>query len=120
MRFWIRNQLLLRILSVGLLVHLSACEYIGPKAVKAGRTDYNSAIKTTDVEQLLLNIVRLRFSDKPYFLEIASISATTEASAAIGRTEVESIQGGISYLEKPNILYLPLTGEACHVRNSDA
>lgn len=93
------------------LLFLFGCEYIGPKAVKAGRSDYNKAIQTTDVEQLLLNIVRLRFSDKPYFLEIASISATTEASVAIGRTEVESVQGGISYLEKPNILYLPLTGE---------
>ena len=111
MRSWVKRQFFLLILAGNLLLHLSACEYIGPLAVKAGRTDYNVAIKTTDVEELLLNIVRLRFSDQPYFLQVASISATTEASAAIGRTEVESIQGGVSYFEKPNILYLPLTGE---------
>jgi len=106
-----RHTLLHPLIAGVILLCLSGCEYIGPKAVRGGRTDYNAAINATDLEQLLLNIVRLRFSDKPYFLEIASISATTEASAAIGRTEVSSVQGGISYIEKPNILYLPLTGE---------
>lgn len=111
LRVYAGHPLSVLLITGSLLSSLLGCEYIGPRAVQAGRTDYNAAIKATDVEQLLLNIVRLRFSDKPYFLEIASISATTEASAAIGRTEVESIQGGISYLEKPTILYLPLTGE---------
>ena len=106
-----RQQLFHLLIAGCLLLCLSGCELIGPKAVRAGRTDYNAAIKTTDIEQLLLNIVRLRFSDRPYFLEVASISATTEASAAFGRTEVKSAQGGISYIERPNILYLPLTGE---------
>lgn len=106
------RQRLFHLLIAGcLLLCLSGCELIGPKAVRAGRTEYNAAIKLTDIEQLLLNIVRLRFSDRPYFLEVASITATTEASAAFGRTEVKSAQGGIAYTEKPNILYLPLTGE---------
>ncbi len=107
-----RQQLFHLLVTVFLLLCLAGCEYIGPKAVRGGRTDYNSAINATDLEQLLLNIVRLRFSDKPYFLEVASISATIEAGVAIGRTEVSSVQGGISYIEKPSILYLPLTGEA--------
>lgn len=111
LRVYAGHPLSVLLIAGSLLSSLLGCEYIGPRAVQAGRTDYNTAIKATDVEQLLLNIVRLRFSDRPYFLEVASISATTEASAAIGRTEVSSIQGGVSYLEKPNILYLPLTGE---------
>lgn len=105
------QQLFHLLVMVFLLLCLAGCAYIGPKAVRAGRTDYNAAIKATDTEQLLLNIVRLRFSDRPYFLEVASITATTEASVAFGRTEVTSAQGGIAYTEKPNILYLPLTGE---------
>lgn len=106
-----RRQLFHILVSGYLLLSLAGCEFIGPKAVRSGRTDYNAAIKQTDIEQLLLNIVRLRFSDRPYFLEVASITASVEASAAFGRTEVKNVQGGIVYTEKPNILYLPLTGE---------
>jgi hypothetical protein len=88
------------------------CEFLGPRAVRAGRTEYNAAAKTTDVEQLLLNIVRLRFNDKPYFLEISSISATTEGTAAIGGNQDIGVEGGLRYLERPTIIYQPLTGES--------
>ena len=43
-----------------LALSITGCETLGPKAINAGRTDYNSAINKTDVEQLLLNIVRMR------------------------------------------------------------
>ena len=89
---------------------LSACEMIGPRALRAGRTDYNAAMKSTDVEQLLLNIVRMRFSDKPYFLTIASVSATTEFEALFGGSGDKGVEGRATYLERPNIVYIPLTG----------
>jgi hypothetical protein len=105
-----------RLLTSGLLclaLILSACEAVGPRALRAGRTDYNAAMKSTDAEQLLLNIVRMRYSDKPYFLTIASVSATTEVNAAIGTggKDVTGVEGRITYLERPNIVYIPLTGE---------
>lgn len=68
LRVYAGHPLYVLIITASLLTSLLGCEYIGPRAVQAGRTDYNAAIKATDVEQLLLNIVRLRFSDKPYFL----------------------------------------------------
>ena len=40
-----------------LALGITGCEVLGPRAIKGGRTDYNSAINKTDVEQLLLNIV---------------------------------------------------------------
>ena len=91
---------------------LSGCEFLGPRALEAGRTDYNAAAKSTAVDQLLLNIVRMRFNDRPYFLEVSSISSTAEAGAAFGGTDEKGIEGGIRYLERPTIIYTPLTGES--------
>ena len=94
-----------------LAMNLIGCASVGADRLRAGRTDYNAAIKDTDVDQLLLNIVRLRFSDKPYFLEIASISATTEVGGSFGATQEKGLGAGISMFERPNIVYVPVTGE---------
>ena len=102
--------IILGVVSSTLMV--TGCEFLGPAAVRAGRTDYNAAMKTTDVEQLLLNIVRLRYNDKPYFLTIASVSATAEAGVTFGGNEKETgVEGALSYFERPTIVYIPLTGE---------
>ena len=98
---------------------LTGCETLGPKAIQAGRTDYNSAINKTDVEQLLLNIVRMRANDRPYFLEIASITSTSELEAGIGAEgefneslpDTYRSAGILRYLQRPTIIYQPLTGE---------
>ena len=98
-------------------VAITGCEILGPRALRAGRTDYNEAIRATEIEELLLNIVRLRFSDEPYFLQIASISSTAELAASLGGRSTfndideNTIEGGLSYLERPTIIYQPLTGE---------
>ena len=77
-----------------LALSITGCETLGPKAINAGRTDYNSAINKTDVEQLLLNIVRMRANDRPYFLEIASITSTSELEAGIGAESRINNSGG--------------------------
>jgi hypothetical protein len=98
---------------------VTGCEVLGPRMIKGGRSDYNEAINKTDVAQLLLNIVRMRANDRPYFLEIASISSTAEIEAALSGTsqferstaDIYTIQGGLKYSERPAIIYQPLTGE---------
>ena len=87
------------------------CEALGPRTLQSGRPDYNTAIQKTDVAQILLNIVRLRFVDRPYFLEVTSISSTAQVSALLGGAEPDGVFGSLSYLERPNIIYSPLTGE---------
>lgn len=39
------------------------CASLGPAAIRWERTDYNVAIQETQNEQLLLNLVRLRYSE---------------------------------------------------------
>jgi hypothetical protein len=75
------------------LLHLSVvifvaggCVSLGPAAIRWERTDYNVAIQETQNEQLLLNLVRLRYSDTPILLELSSISSqlATGAGASAG------------------------------------
>jgi hypothetical protein len=59
------------------LVSASGCSF-GPKAVCRTRLPYNEAVKTTSEEQLLLNIVRLRYSDNPSSIAVSNIAAQFE------------------------------------------
>jgi hypothetical protein len=104
----------------GLMLSLTSCEIMGPRALRNGRADYNDAIKSTEVEQFLLNIVRMRYNDRPFVLEISSISSRVEAggSASVAGGQSDRIDGltyaqagaRLSYLEKPTIVYQPLKG----------
>ena len=53
---------------------LAGCANLGPKSVQAGRADYNTVLRDTADQQLLENLVRLRYRDRPFFLEVASVT----------------------------------------------
>ncbi|HZP87492.1 MAG TPA: hypothetical protein VFB54_11790 [Burkholderiales bacterium] len=70
-------------------------------------------------QQLLLNVVRSRYRDAPYFLDVAGITAsqTLTASASIGaemhsndRSQMFKPGAGVGYSETPTISYVPLEG----------
>ena len=63
------------ILSVAVVI--AGCAF-GPQALAKNRLDYNEAVKTTTEEQLLLNIVRLRYTDTPSSLAVTTIAAQFE------------------------------------------
>lgn len=56
---------------------------LGPRAVENSRLHYNEAIKTTTEQQLLLNIVRLRYIDSPSSLSISAIADQREIVAGL-------------------------------------
>ncbi len=57
-----------------LLCVLSSCSQMGPRFIEGSRTDYNVAMGNTESEQILLNLVRLRYGDAPYFLEATALN----------------------------------------------
>lgn len=74
---------------VGVLLALlatSSCTLIGPSALKASRLRYNETVKATAEEEMLLNVVRLRYSDTPSSLAVSSIAAQFELAANAGGT----------------------------------
>jgi hypothetical protein len=106
---------------------LAGCTSIGPKAVPRDRIDYAGAIGDSWKQQTLLNIVKLRYSDFPVFLDINQViagyefnSSTTagfNASSSSFENPAPSfltlggsvlLQGG--YKDQPTVLYTPSTG----------
>jgi len=99
---------------------LSGCAPLGPTTVARDRFDYTSTIAESWKRQMLLNIVKIRYGDAPVFLEIASIinqyQTQTDISAAFGwsfppAANDQRIGIAGSYIDRPTITYVPLTGE---------
>ncbi len=42
---------------------LSGCAFLGSRAIKTGRIDYNEAITHTEGQQILMNILRNRYGE---------------------------------------------------------
>lgn len=61
---------------------LSGC--VGPNAVRYTRIRYNEVVRDTNDEQLLINIVRLRYADSPVFIDLPNITSQFEMSGAAG------------------------------------
>src|SRR5262249_8776302 len=56
---------------------LGGCQF-GPRALEQNRLRYNEAVNRTTEEQLLLNIVRLRYNDTPSSLAVTTIATQYE------------------------------------------
>jgi hypothetical protein len=56
------------------------CGCAGPAAVRYTRMRYNEVVRDTNDQQLLLNIVRLRYADSPVFIDLPNITSQFEVS----------------------------------------
>ena len=54
-------------------IAIAGCNAIGPGSVQCDRLDHAAAISDSWKEQVLLNIVKLRYFDTPVFLGVASV-----------------------------------------------
>ncbi|QPJ65998.1 MAG: hypothetical protein G3M78_11575 [Candidatus Nitrohelix vancouverensis] len=99
---------------------LSGCMgWIGPASIKSDRNSYNTSIQKSDNEQLLLNLVRLKYRDTPFFLEVSGIASqfTISADASLSATLQKGDYGifgpkaGMLLKESPTVTYSPLQGE---------
>ncbi len=98
---------------------LSSCvTSVGPRTLAPARYDYNQAIARSWNEQLLLNLVRLRYRDTPVFLDVGSVIAqygvSGTGSAAVGLGDLPdstALGGEISISENPVVTYTPLEGK---------
>jgi hypothetical protein len=76
------------------LVVVGGCRSLGPRMLEETRVPYNEAVKTTTEEQLLLNIVRLRYTDTPSSLAISNIAAQFEMVKSLQLTPFFTATGG--------------------------
>jgi hypothetical protein len=92
MKVWI----LFRTATLALLVScaFTGCASIGPATLDQTRLQYNEAVKRTTEEQLLLNIVRLRYTDTPSSLAVSSIAAQFERTQSVAVLPFFTAAGG--------------------------
>jgi hypothetical protein len=100
---------------------LTACVTIGPQTITRDRFDYGSAIARSWQDQMLLNIVKLRYGDTPVFLEVASVISqyslegqvdlSAGFNSSIIGSDTQAIGAAGRYAERPTITYAPLFGQ---------
>ncbi|MDG1897559.1 MAG: hypothetical protein P8J37_21895 [Fuerstiella sp.] len=90
---------------------------LGPKSLQHSRLNYNRAIQTTSREELLLNLVRMRYHESEEFLGVSSITGQYTYNADL--TGAGIWPGGAKHAgaaklgatSKPTIVYSPEQGK---------
>ena len=77
-RLWARRPILPLNTTLLLLCLLVAGCSLGPRQLKGNRLGYNTSIQKSDNEELLLNLVRLRYMEVPCFMQVSSVTASFE------------------------------------------
>jgi len=108
-----------------ILVGCSA-SHVAEQVIRSDRYAFSEAIARSWDEQLLLNLVRLRYRDNPLFLEMGSIVTTYSVSGAAGVGGTINLGGdtkvaltpslGVAMAAIPTMTYAPLQGEEFAVR----
>lgn len=102
-----------------LTLAVGGCAVVGPNSIKAGRLAYNEAVQITSDQEMLLNIVRLRYRDTPTILQITNIATQLNLETRLNgsttlipaNAESYGISGNSSFYERPTISYRPVTGQ---------
>jgi hypothetical protein len=102
-------------LVLGLALPAAGCIQ-GHRALKASHERHNDAIQARVNEELLLNLVRLRYRDTPLFLRVGSVvtqfgfSGAAGASAGVNQNGPDSLglNVGVSASEEPTFTFTPL------------
>jgi hypothetical protein len=98
------------------------CGGVGPRTVPHDRFDYTEAISLSWKQQMLVNMVKLRYGDTPVFLDVVSVinQYAVETQVDLRWTWVNpvvtvgdshSAGGSARYSDRPTITYAPLTGD---------
>ena len=109
----------------------AGCSYMmPPQKIPLDRRNYMDAVSTSWKEQLLTNLVMLRYGDTLTSLELISVTTGYELDAGLtanypvnwnplskklavlGFRNVVSVGGSVIHMDKPTITYNPMKGDA--------
>src|SRR5262245_33154181 len=111
---------MLQYLALCLVPILNGCALrVGSKTVARDRFDYSSALANSWKEQILMNMVKVRYMEPVMFVNVAQVVAsyTFEGSATMnlpawqGTSSDPAASFGGRWAESPTITYNPLTGD---------
>ena len=97
------------------LLVIAATGCMGSLAVRSTRLSYNQSYSLTNDQEILLNIVRLRYGESPNFMDLPAITsqieATTNGTGDSTTTPGLGVWGGVFHLrDAPTLSYTPRTG----------
>jgi len=106
-----------------IVVLVTGCHSFGPDGLKGTHPLYNEAINSSMNEQFVQNLVRLRYRDPTYFLDVANVAATLklEMTGGLDQTafglsgsasDILQLSASAGYSTQPTISYAPLQGES--------
>lgn len=105
------------LLTLLLLLAISGC--LGPMGLSVTRKHYNDAIITTNVEETLLNIVRLRYLDQPMNLPVSGVTSQFEINASSdlrvgddGANFLSLFGGNVGFSDRPTVVFNPVANQA--------
>ena len=100
---------------------LTGCQSIGPGLLKMDRYNYNLAVDYSSRQEMLLNIVRLRYNEGPMILKVGNISGSAKLDKGASLLGLQNFQGALSlfknqiqeaasinYSDNPIISYTPM------------
>lgn len=104
-----------------LMITFAGCASIGPGSVTRDRFDYNASLTESWKRQILLNIVKMRYVEPVFFVDVGQIVAaySLETGISLGgaaavSSNTTSFDSSLSgkYTDRPTITYVPMTGNA--------
>jgi hypothetical protein len=100
---------------------VSSCMGYGPRTIERDQMDYGMSISAALQQQLLGNIVRLRYMEAPVFVDVSSVinqySLSGQVQAGVGFNNSFSsgdtgmLSGGGRWEDRPTITYSPVSGK---------
>lgn len=122
MRFGPRTRFMLSAcLTVLPVFFFSACTHYGPRTIQRDRMDYGLAIHNSIKQQLLGNIVRLRYMEAPVFVDVSSVinqyalSGNVQAGVGVNNSltgdNAATLGAGGRWEDRPTITYTPISGK---------
>jgi len=109
-------------LAFALALGLGGCGSFGPGTLDRDQINYGNSIGDNWKDQMLANLVKIRYVDMPVFVDVGQIVAgytlETQVSGTLGfgttltGGDTQSLGGVGRYTDRPTITYMPKTGEA--------
>ncbi len=112
---------LLRTIVLVLVTSLYGCVSIGPETISRDRFNYGQAIADSWEEQMVFNMLRVRYGEAPVFLDVTqvinqySLEGQMGATGTVGGvpsagTNAMGGQGAVRWADRPTITYTPVSG----------
>lgn len=112
------RQLSICLLAAGVL---TSCASYGPRTIERDQMDYGLSLNVSIKQQLLGNIVRLRYMEAPVFVNVSSIINQYALSGNVGAglnfndsvnsRNTGTIGAGARWEDRPTITYSPISGQ---------